>query len=145
MDGSPQSLQLAHLMTECPDLRVSTSGIDLAIFLSQHTTHSTVLFGGEIDRPSRSIIPGDTLLDRRTFRIGFFGGTSYTAVSGLMEREPAIAHSKRRFVGQCERRFALVRANQFDRFGPYVFLPSQAIHRLIVLPVGKQIQFQMNH
>jgi DeoR/GlpR family transcriptional regulator of sugar metabolism len=134
LDSSSEAILLAGFMSHIPNLVVTTAGLPVALELSARTSHSVILLGGQLHAKSQSVLVTSSTLDPAgPFDVGIFGGAAYTAAAGLMEREPAMARSKRLQVNRCRRVCAVVSSPQVDVFGPYSFLPPASITELVIL------------
>ena len=133
LDSSPEAILIAGFISHIPNLVVTTPSLQLALTLSGETALSVVLLGGELHRKSHStLLTPAALALTNPFDVGVFGGAGYTAAAGLMEREPAMARSKKLLVNHCQRICALISTPKVDLFGPYSFLPAPMISDLVI-------------
>ena len=126
LDGSSLCLRFAAFLAAVPDLAVTTTSLDVALFLAETTSHTVSLTGGELDRSSRSIV-GPTDLALHDFDLGFFGGHSFTQSAGLLDRDFAVATGKRNLAGRCHQTIGFVNSHRVGSFGPYISIPVDAL------------------
>lgn len=135
LDESDESLLLASSIGTVRDLTVLTTGLDVAQLLWDRVDVRVVLISGVIDRQTRSVVaagPGSFALGRQISR-GFFGGSSYSPASGLLERYPGLAHTKKLLADQCITCHGHIFASKVDHFALYTSVTFDRIAELSVI------------
>lgn len=146
LDESAPSLALASVLASMPGLSVVTTGLDTAMILHRSAA-SVVLVAGQLDRASRSVITGSPLsIPPLTGAVtGFFGASSYSSGVGLLEQNPALAHTKSLLSGVCTVRYGVLSANRVGHFAPYPSVPDDLLAILYLTQPARQHLTDIRH
>jgi len=130
LDESAESLVLAQAIGPVRRLTVVTTGFDAATVLRHRADIEVILVSGTVDRSTRSIVaagPDSFALGRQISR-GYFGGSSFSPGTGLLEQFPGLARTKSLLAAQCGTCHAHIFADKVDHFALY---PSVTIEQLL--------------
>lgn len=133
IDSSTTGHLLAQELLERRELVVVTYGMRTAMLFMDHSDATVIMPGGTLRRASGSMVGafGSVLDGLGRIGTGFFGVTSLSRTSGLLEISHEEAETKRAIVRSCDSVVALFASSKIDGFGLHSFAAPSVISSLI--------------
>ncbi|TCP90118.1 DeoR family transcriptional regulator [Cricetibacter osteomyelitidis] len=148
LDAGTTTLMIARKIAHIP-LRVITTDLHIALFLSEYKQIEVTITGGRIDHSSQSCIGafGQNVLERVYPDFAFVSCNSWDLNAGVTAPTEEKAHLKKTLSGAAKQRFLVADSSKYGKYSLYAVAPLNHFSAIVtdnVLLPEAQVELKAN-
>lgn len=117
LDTGTTVMEMAKCITDVKDLRVITTDLKIALFLSDFSNIEVTIIGGKVSMKSKGCTGVETckIVEKYNVDASFLGCDAFDIIKGVMTTNIEKMYLKRAFINVSEKSFLLTTSNKYSK------------------------------